>query len=129
MKNCLAMLFLFSMMLFAASGCEQVIPRVTFSYEKVCSKEQTIAVTDFVLQCAKNANPLSDEEGEDLVAECRHSAKDIICLPVPSFTFCKSQNGDCSTAMPCTEASTAEEKETCETHQRVYVRKQEQAQP
>ena len=126
MKNCLAMLFLFSMMLFAASGCEQVIPRVTFSYEKVCSKEQTIAVTDFVLQCAKNANPLSDEEGEDLVRECRYSGEEIICPPVPSFMFCQSVNGGCSPAMPCTQASTAEEKETCETHQRVYVRKQEQ---
>ena len=125
MKNSLAMLFLFSMMLFAASGCEQVIPRVTFSYEKVCSKEQTIAVTDFVLQCAKNANPLSDEEGEDLVAECRNSGILIICQPVPSFTFCQSQNAGCTT-MPCAQASTAEEKETCETHQRVYVRKQEQ---
>lgn len=47
---------------------------------KICSSdEDKIKLSEFVLTCAKNANPLSDEEGEDLVKQCETSGRQIIC--------------------------------------------------
>jgi len=37
------------------------------------------AIRDFVVKCAKAANPMSDEEGEDLVEECADVARDTFC--------------------------------------------------
>jgi hypothetical protein len=37
------------------------------------------ALVSFILTCAKNANPLSDEEGEDLVLQCEHTGKRVVC--------------------------------------------------
>ena len=36
-------------------------------------------LAEFMLTCAKNANPLSDEEGEDLVYACKSVAIDVVC--------------------------------------------------
>lgn len=36
-------------------------------------------LAEFVLTCAKNANPLSDEEGEDLVAQCQKTGTQVVC--------------------------------------------------
>lgn len=37
------------------------------------------AVAEFVLECAKAANPHSDEEGEDLVLQCERTALHLFC--------------------------------------------------
>ncbi len=39
---------------------------------------------EFTLSCIKNGNPMSDEEGEDLVAECRKTAKEFFCSTTPT---------------------------------------------
>lgn len=41
-------------------------------------------LAEFVLTCAKNANPLSDEEGEDLVAQCQKTGTQVVCPVVTS---------------------------------------------
>lgn len=33
----------------------------------------------FILDCAKAANPMSDEEGEDLVIQCERTATSLFC--------------------------------------------------
>lgn len=33
----------------------------------------------FIINCAKAANPLSDEEGEDLVAQCERTSEHLFC--------------------------------------------------
>lgn len=47
-------------------------------------------VLDFVVKCSEAANPKSDEEGEDLVAQCEKTAKTTIC---PIVTMCLKQYG------------------------------------
>ena len=37
----------------------------------------TEKAAEFIVKCAEAANPLSDEEGEDLVAECKFTAKEL----------------------------------------------------
>ena len=41
-----------------------------------CDKEKT---ANFIIECARAANPMSDEEGEDLVKECGYQARKIFC--------------------------------------------------
>ncbi len=48
-----------------------------FKKVETCAKPEIIS--KFVVDCAKAANPLSDEEGEDLVAECRITGFTIFC--------------------------------------------------
>jgi len=35
------------------------------------------AAAQFIVECAKAANPMADEEGEDLVEECTNTAKEV----------------------------------------------------
>jgi hypothetical protein len=57
----------------AVLGCEDVL---RLNFERVvppaCAEQYSSALTE----CTKAGNPLSDEEGEDLVAECRRAAAD-----------------------------------------------------
>lgn len=46
------------------------------SVQEVCDIER---MTSFILDCAKAANPQSDEEGEDLVVECQRVALSAFC--------------------------------------------------
>ena len=41
-----------------------------------CDKEKT---ANFIVECARAANPMSDEEGEALVRECGSQAHFIFC--------------------------------------------------
>jgi hypothetical protein len=36
---------------------------------------------EFIIRCAEAANPLSDEEGEDLVVQCERTASNIYGVP------------------------------------------------
>jgi hypothetical protein len=40
--------------------------------------------TRFIVECAAAANPKSDEEGEDLVAQCARTADAWFCTTVPA---------------------------------------------
>lgn len=49
-------------------------------HERACVTDKERAeLTAAVLTCVKNGNPMSDEEGEDLVAECRFSMAVVVC--------------------------------------------------
>lgn len=45
-----------------------------YSQESIKGSEKA---ANFIIECAKAANPLSDEEGEDLVLECKRTAQEI----------------------------------------------------
>lgn len=45
-------------------------------YRLNCDQEKRSV---FILNCAKAANPMSDEEGEDLVKQCEDTSKNIFC--------------------------------------------------
>ena len=52
----------------------------------VCAKDNFRKITcdnpkkaKFIIDCAKAANPMSDEEGEDLVAQCERTATNLFC--------------------------------------------------
>ena len=56
----------------ALAACEDV--------KKVSSKTEIVdsdKAARFIVDCAKAANPMSDEEGEDLVYQCELTAKKI----------------------------------------------------
>jgi hypothetical protein len=44
-----------------------------------CQSDTAERRSTFILECAKAANPLSDEEGEDLVKQCQATAADLFC--------------------------------------------------
>lgn len=53
----------------------------------------------FVIKCAKAANPMADEEGEDLVAGCIDAAKEIYGKPV--YKVSANYPNSHSEAIPC----------------------------
>ena len=70
------------------TGCEEVPPTgyVCLSRKFTCSQKYWVKyVCDadkqakFILGCNKTANPMSDEEGEDLVHECHKVSKQLYC--------------------------------------------------
>ena len=48
------------------------------SSETTCSDERP----EFILECIKNGNPMSDEEPEDLVEECSSTSWHLFCESV-----------------------------------------------
>jgi len=40
---------------------------------------------EFIINCAKAANPMSDEEGEDLVLQCERTSRDLFCNEVKEY--------------------------------------------
>lgn len=53
--------------------------RIGYAYKLKCERNKQ---ADFILTCALNANPLSDEEGEDLVEQCEKTSKNLFCEKV-----------------------------------------------
>ena len=62
-------------------GCEpKGIDLEKVSYRPVClTEESKTKLAKFIVDCAKSANPMSDEEGEDLVKQCELTGKETIC--------------------------------------------------
>ncbi len=85
------------------AGCEPTLWKKGIT---VCPDDPAL-LAEFVLQCAKNANPLSDEEGEDLVRECRRTGITLYCTNTPGFTVKSSHT------IPCDKAETVREKDIC----------------
>jgi len=52
-----------------------------------CTKIDPIILADKIIACAKAANPMSDEEGEDLVKECRYTMKDVLCHRISGYRY------------------------------------------
>ena len=40
---------------------------------------------EFIINCAKAANPMSDEEGEDLVLQCERTSRNLFCDEVKEY--------------------------------------------
>ena len=54
--------------------------RTELRHRPVCqTPEERKALTDAVIACAKAGNPMSDEEGEDLVAQCEKTMARAVC--------------------------------------------------
>ena len=81
--------------------------------DKEIPKASTSKAAEFILTCAKNANPLSDEEGEDLVKQCQYTAVEL--FGEKEFYFCYSPNRWCAanTKVHCSNASTPIEAQGC----------------
>jgi hypothetical protein len=61
-------------------GCRQEFEvgdvRMSMDTDITCDNEKRAS---FVLECIKNGNPMSDEEPEDLVAECQNVSYSMFC--------------------------------------------------
>lgn len=69
-------ILLLSLVLF---GCSET-RRIERTYINMCdTKEQKVQLAKFIVDCAKAANPLSDEEGEALVAQCEKTGRRVVC--------------------------------------------------
>jgi len=62
-----------------------------------CSSQEMPALRAFIVDCAKAANPLSDEEGEDLVSQCENTAFSTCS----KFVAVKVQGFGCRDVMRC----------------------------
>jgi hypothetical protein len=93
-------------------GCEGKI-NISTTVDNIIPQDKTIVASEFILTCAKNANPLSDEEGEDLVKQCQFTAEKI--FGIPKVFFCYSTARGCFTSqrVDCNLARTIREKEAC----------------
>ena len=45
-------------------------------YRRNCNTEKR---AKFIIDCARAANPMSDEEGEDLVKQCEKTSRNLFC--------------------------------------------------
>lgn len=60
-------------------GCNEA-DRVEIRHRPFCSTpEERKALAESIIACSKAANPMSDEEGEDLVAQCQASMAVSLC--------------------------------------------------
>lgn len=53
-----------------------------------CDKER---LHKFIIECAKAANPMSDEEGEDLVYQCEKTGRGIYCTEETEYFITKTR--------------------------------------
>jgi hypothetical protein len=63
-----------------------------------CYPESAERRAEFIIKCSEAANPKSDEEGEDLVAECRRTSERLFC-PEEKFVQIADYQW-----LPCSEA-------------------------
>lgn len=69
---------LISLALFLPVKCVyDEITEPKFTWKEICKDTEKRA--KFIVDCAKAANPMSDEEGEDLVRQCDITSKHLFC--------------------------------------------------
>ena len=54
-----------------------------WNWKTICKDNDKRA--EFILNCAKAANPMSDEEGEDLVIQCERTSRNLFCDEVKEY--------------------------------------------
>jgi hypothetical protein len=54
-----------------------------WTWHRICKNNDKRA--EFIINCAKAANPMSDEEGEDLVKQCERTSYDLFCEYVKEY--------------------------------------------
>ena len=52
-------------------------------WKEICKDNDNRA--EFIINCAKAANPMSDEEGEDLVLQCERTSRHLFCDEVKEY--------------------------------------------
>jgi hypothetical protein len=65
---------------FLLIACDADVP---VAYRPLCDVETAERRAAFIIDCARAANPLSDEEGEDLVHQCQKTAEGLMCPSSP----------------------------------------------
>jgi len=89
-------------------GCEQVISREI----DACSTQQRATVSNWVLECIRNANQSVDDP-EDTVVTCKRIAWDVLCDWEPGFVRRDTFSGAEDAPQLCTTARTEEERNAC----------------
>ena len=90
-----------------AAGCSDNVVRSQY-----CSEEKRQEAANFVLLCAEAANPMSDEEPEDMIKQCQITAKELVCEQ--GFTYFSPSSAAALTIVrSCKSARTAREKKFC----------------
>jgi hypothetical protein len=54
-----------------------------WTWHQICKDNDKRA--EFIINCAKAANPMSDEEGEDLVEQCERTSRNLFCESVKEY--------------------------------------------
>ena len=54
-----------------------------WTWKKICKDNDKRA--KFIIDCAKAANPMSDEEGEDLVLQCERTSNALFCEYIKEY--------------------------------------------
>ena len=54
-------------------------------WKTICKDNDNDKRAEFIINCAKAANPMSDEEGEDLVIQCERTSYDLFCDEVKEY--------------------------------------------
>ena len=54
-----------------------------WTWHQICKNNDKRA--EFIINCAKAANPMSDEEGEDLVKQCERTSYGLFCEYVKEY--------------------------------------------
>lgn len=73
------MLVMFLIMPGVILGCTPTVTVETMQRPTCSTKEERTELAKFIVDCSKAANPMSDEEGEDLVAQCEQTGVRTIC--------------------------------------------------
>lgn len=82
--------------LFFVIGCGDNLPTEETRIADIpyCEDHRT-QLADFVLTCALNANPKSDEEGEDLVEQCEKTGLKVVCPSHRTIITQRCKNHSC----------------------------------
>lgn len=78
------------------AGCDQP-PNVR--YVETCSA--SAEHQNFIIACVAAGNPMSDEEGEDLVAQCEKTAKHLFEVKCQLKPECHGNNGGLRPLVEC----------------------------
>lgn len=68
-------------------GCENKKEIQRTEIHKCTSKSDRALLAQFIIDCSEAANPKSDEEGEDLVAQCEATGVRTLC---PTIEQCRT---------------------------------------
>jgi hypothetical protein len=76
---------LFFWMMFSLAKCtlDKHKAEPKWRWKEICKDNDKRA--EFIVNCAKAANPMSDEEGEDLVLQCERTSRNLFCDSVKEY--------------------------------------------
>ena len=76
---------LFFWMMFSLAKCtlDKHKAEPKWRWKEICKDNDKRA--EFIVNCAKAANPLSDEEGEDMVLQCERTSRNLFCDSVKEY--------------------------------------------